>query len=340
MSEIDTRYTQRKHHYVAGEWLKGQDTWLELVNPYSEQVFGYAPLGDSATVDKAVDAAQSAQADWAALQPLERAQWLRRWLEALLPKAELVAQLISREMGAPISFSRSNQARSGFAALQSYTEMAGRVQRLEQIANSVVLREAAGVAGLISAWNYPFFLAIGKVAPALLAGCTVVLKPSDATPLSLYLLADAAQQIGLPPGVFNLVHGTGTEVGEAISGHMGIDVVSYTGSISIGKRVMERAAVNVKRVALELGGKSAAIVLSNADLNKAVQKTVDDCMKNAGQTCIAITRLVLPRARMDEAAALAKHYVAEYRLGDPGNEATTMGPLANARQFERVKAFI
>ena len=136
------------------------------------------------------------------------------------------------------------------------------------------------------------------------------------------------------------MHGTGTEVGEAISGHMGIDVVSYTGSISIGKRVMERAAVNVKRVALELGGKSAAIVLSNADLNKAVQKTVDDCMKNAGQTCIAITRLVLPRARMDEAAALAKHYVAEYRLGDPGNEATTMGPLANARQFERVKAFI
>ena len=340
MSGLDATWTQRQHHYLAGEWIKGPDARLPLVNPYTEQAFGYAPLGDAALVDKAVDAAQSAQPEWAALPTLQRAQWLKRWLDALLPHQELVAQLISREMGAPISFSRGNQARSGFAALQSYTEMAGRVQRLEQIANSVVLREAAGVAGLISAWNYPFFLALGKAAPALLAGCTVVLKPSDATPLSLYLLADAAHQIGLPRGVFNLVHGTGADVGEAISGHMGIDVVSYTGSIPIGKRVMERAACNVKRVALELGGKSAAIVLPGADLHKAVQKTVDDCMKNAGQTCIAITRLVLPRARMDEAAALAQQFVAAYRLGDPSEEATTMGPLANARQYERVKAFI
>lgn len=340
MSEIDTRFTQRQHHYVGGEWRKGPDARLELVNPYTERVFGYAPLGDAAMVNLAVDAAQSAQGAWAALPATERAQWLHRWFEALLPQGELVAQLICREIGAPISFCRSNQARSGFAALQSYTQMAARVQRLEQIANSVVLREAAGVAGLISAWNYPFFLAIGKAAPALLAGCTVVLKPSDATPLSLYLMADAAHQIGLPRGVFNLVHGTGAEVGEAISGHMGIDVVSYTGSIPIGKRVMERAAGNVKRVALELGGKSAAVVLPGADLNQAVQKTVDDCMKNAGQTCIAITRLVLPRTRMDEAAALAKKYASEYRLGDPFDEATTMGPLANARQFERVKAFI
>lgn len=340
MSVIDKQWTERQQHYVAGQWLKGPDARLALVNPYTEKVFGYAPLGDAALVDKAVDAAQSAQTAWAALPAQARAQWLRRLLEALLPQGELISQLISREMGAPISFCRSNQARSGFAALQSYGEMATRVQRLEQIANSVVLREAAGVAGLISAWNYPFFLALGKVSPALLAGCTVVLKPSDATPLSLYLLADAAHHIGLPPGVFNLVHGTGADVGEAISGHMGIDVVSYTGSIMIGKRVMERAAVNVKRVALELGGKSAAIVLPGADLNQAVQKTVDDCMKNAGQTCIAITRLVLPRARMDEAAALAKQYAANYRLGDPSDDATTMGPLANARQYERVRAFI
>jgi acyl-CoA reductase-like NAD-dependent aldehyde dehydrogenase len=225
-------------------------------------------------------------------------------------------------------------------ALQAYTQMAAHALRAERIANSVVVREAAGVAGLISAWNYPFFLAVGKVAPALLAGCTVVLKPSDFTPLSLYIMADTAHQIGLPAGVFNLVHGTGITVGEAISGHMGIDMVSYTGSIPIGKRVMERAASNVKRVALELGGKSAAIVLPGADWEKAVQKTAADCFNNSGQTCIAITRLLVPHSKVQQAAALAASFGAAYRMGDPRDAATTMGPLATQRHQQRVLEYI
>ena len=243
-------------------------------------------------------------------------------------------------MGAPIGASRLGQAGGGLMALQAYTQMAAHAQRAERIANSVVMREAAGVAGLISAWNYPFFLAVGKVAPALLAGCTVVLKPSDFTPLSLYIMADTAHQIGLPAGVFNLVHGTGITVGEAISGHMGIDMVSYTGSIPIGKRVMERAAGNVKRVALELGGKSAAIVLPGADWEKAVQKTAADCFNNSGQTCIAITRLLVPHSKVQQAAALAASFGAAYRMGDPRDAATTMGPIATQRHQQRVLEYI
>jgi acyl-CoA reductase-like NAD-dependent aldehyde dehydrogenase len=181
---------------------------------------------------------------------------------------------------------------------------------------------------------------VGKAAPALLAGCAVVLKPSDFTPLSLYLMADAAHRIGLPAGVFNLVHGTGPVIGEAISGHAGIDMVSYTGSIPIGKRVMERAASNVKRVALELGGKSAAIVLPRADLEKAVEKTAADCFNNSGQTCIAITRLLVPESRMQEAARLAAGHAAAYRLGDPRDAATTMGPIATRRHQQQVLSYI
>jgi aldehyde dehydrogenase (NAD+) len=232
------------------------------------------------------------------------------------------------------------QAAGGLMALQAFSQMAAHCQRVERIANSVVVREAAGVAGLISAWNYPFFLAIGKAAPALLAGCTVVLKPSDFTPLSLYLMADAAHRIGLPAGVFNLVHGTGPVVGEAISGHGGIDMVSYTGSIPIGKRIMERAAGNVKRVALELGGKSAAIVLPGADLAKAVQKTSADCFNNSGQTCIAITRLLVPQSQLQQAAKQAADHAAAYKMGDPRDATTTMGPIATQRHQQQVLKYI
>ena len=331
---------ERHHHYIAGEWVAGDGNSITLIDPYTEQAFGCAPSGNAALVDRAVEAAQAAQPAWSKLTASERATWLTRWLQALHPQAENIGQLISREMGAPISAARLGQAGGGLMALQAYTQMAAHVQRAERIANSVVVREAAGVAGLISAWNYPFFLAVGKVAPALLAGCTVVLKPSDFTPLSLYIMADTAHQIGLPAGVFNLVHGTGITVGEAISGHMGIDMVSYTGSIPIGKRVMERATSNVKRVALELGGKSAALVLPGADWEKAVQKTAADCFNNSGQTCIAITRLLVPHSKVQQVAALAASFGAAYRMGDPRDAATTMGPLATQRHQQKVLEYI
>jgi acyl-CoA reductase-like NAD-dependent aldehyde dehydrogenase len=331
---------ERDHHYIDGRWVSGTGDRITLVDPYTEQPFGHAPAGDAALVDQAVASAQQAQAGWAATPAAERAAWLGRWLQALHPQAETIAQLISREMGAPIARARLAQAGGGLMALQGFTQMAHHVQRVERIANSVVVREAAGVAGLITAWNYPFFLAIGKAAPALLAGCTVVLKPSDFTPLSLYVMADAAHRIGLPPGVFNLVHGTGPVIGEAISGHAGIDVVSYTGSIPIGKRVMERAARNVKRVALELGGKSAAIVLPGADLRGAVEKTAADCFNNSGQTCIAITRLLVPEGQLQQAAEMAATHAAAFRAGDPRDAATTLGPIATRRHQQQVLAYI
>ena len=332
--------SDRKYHYIDGQWVEGTGDFITLVDPYTERPFGRAPAGDAALVDLAVAAAQRAQSGWAAVPATERAAWLGRWLEALRPQAENIAQLISYEMGAPVATARMSQAAGGLMALQAFSQMAAHCHRVERIANSVVVREAVGVAGLITAWNYPFFLAIGKAAPALLAGCTVVLKPSDFTPLSLYLMADAAHSIGLPAGVFNLVHGTGPVIGEAISGHNGIDIVSYTGSIPIGKRVMERAAGNVKRVALELGGKSAAIVLPGADLAKAVQKTSADCFNNSGQTCIAITRLLVPQSQLQQAALLAADHAAAYKMGDPRDASTTMGPIATQRHQQQVLKYI
>lgn len=330
----------RHTHYIGGTWRIASGPLLDLIDPYTESPFGSAPLGKQAEVDEAVAAARDAQAGWAALAPEARAHWLSRWHEALMPRAEAIAQLISHEMGAPLAFARQAQAGGGLAALQAFARMAGHMRHTERIGSSVVVREPGGVAGLISAWNYPFFLAVGKVAPALLAGCPVVLKPSDLTPLSAFVMADAAHEIGLPAGVFNLVHGTGAAVGEAITGHPDIDIVSYTGSIPVGRRVMERAAATIKRISLELGGKSAAIVLPGADLAGAVCKTVTDCFANAGQTCIAITRLLVPRGRMQEAAAIAADAAATYRLGDPRAPSTTMGPLANSQQRERVRRYI
>ena len=335
-----TKLCERDHHYIGGQWIEGTGDHITLIDPYTQQAFGRAPSADNALVDRAVKAAQQAQPSWAALPTTERAAWLGRWLEALKPQTENIAQLISREMGAPVGGARMAQAAGGLMALQGFSQMASHCQRVERLANSVVVREAVGVAGLITAWNYPFFLAIGKAAPALLAGCAVVLKPSDYTPLSLFLMADAAHSIGMPAGVFNVVHGTGPVVGEAISGHSAIDMVSYTGSIPIGRRVMERAAGTIKRVALELGGKSAAIVLPGADLAKAVEKTAADCFNNSGQTCIAITRLLVPEAQLQQAAEMAAAHAAAYRMGDPRDPATTMGPIATQRHQQQVLAYI
>lgn len=329
---------KRQQHYINGQWVDGDAQRITLIDPYTQKAFGHAPVAGPELVDQAVLAARRAQPGWSSVPAAERATWLVRWLEALKPHAATITQLISHEMGAPVAGGR--QAAGGLMALQAYTQMAAHALRCEQIVNSVVVREATGVAGLITAWNYPFFLAIGKAAPALLAGCTVVLKPSDFTPLSVFIMADAAHRIGLPAGVFNLVHGTGETVGEAISGHMDIDVVSYTGSIPIGRRVMERAACNIKRVSLELGGKSAAIVLPGADLASAVQKTVGDCFNNSGQTCIAITRLLVPQAQVKAAAELAARLSTHYRLGDPRDDTTTMGPIATERHYERVRDYI
>ncbi len=340
MTSLPDSLLHRRHHFIDGQWLTQASDHIDLIDPYGGQVFGSAALGTATTVDRAVAAARHAFVGWAALDVARRVQYLQRWLEALAPQAEILAQLISREMGAPIAFARVAQVGGSLMAWQAFLPLAGRVQRVEQIANSVVVREAAGVAGLICAWNYPLFLAVGKVIPALLAGCTVVLKPSDRTPLSLYVMADAASAAELPPGVFNLVHGTGAEVGEAISSHPDIDVVSYTGSIAVGRRVMANASANIKRVALELGGKSAAIVLPGADLDMAVTRTVADCFMNAGQTCIAMTRLLVPRADMDRAADLAAKAAAAYRLGDPSQPDTTMGPMATAAHAQRVQDYI
>jgi aldehyde dehydrogenase (NAD+) len=224
--------------------------------------------------------------------------------------------------------------------LRSYAELAANYPFEEQIANSLVVKEPIGVVGAITPWNYPLHQVVAKVAAALAAGCTVVLKPSEVAPLSAYALAEIFEQVGLPAGVFNLVTGLGPVVGERIVEHPDVDMVSFTGSTQAGKRVMALAAGTVKRVALELGGKSAFVILDDADLGKAVKVGLANCFINGGQTCTAWTRMLVPADKQDEVLELVRAAAGKYPVGAPGDEGTRIGPLANANQYKRVVGYI
>jgi betaine-aldehyde dehydrogenase len=240
----------------------------------------------------------------------------------------------------PLKLSRRIQAGLPAAVLESYVKLLGDYAFEERIGNSLVVREPAGVAACITPWNYPLHQMIAKLAPALAAGCTVVLKPSEVAPLSAFILAEIVHEAGLPAGVFNLVTGSGQEVGEHLAGHPDVDLISFTGSLRAGRRVAELAAGTVKRVTLELGGKSAAVVLDDADLQTAVKTTVGACFINSGQTCNAQTRLLVPERLYEEAAALAVTAASAYAPGDPLDEQTRLGPLVSAAQRERVRDYI
>ncbi len=270
----------------------------------------------------------------------EGRRWRSRISDALEARAQEVAELISTEMGTPLWFAVAVQVGNPVKVMRSYAQMLAEHPFEEQIGNSLVVKEPIGVVGAITPWNYPLHQLVAKVAAALAAGCTVVLKPSEVAPLSAYALAEVFEQVGLPAGVFNLVTGVGPVVGEAIAAHPDVDMVSFTGSTAAGKRVMAVAAGTVKKVSLELGGKSAFVVLDDADLAKAVKVGLANCFINGGQTCTAWTRMLVPADRYDDVLELAAAGAARYPVGEPKAEGTKVGPLANANQYKKVRDYI
>ncbi|MEU9117052.1 aldehyde dehydrogenase family protein [Streptomyces sp. NPDC048483] len=328
-------------HYIAGAWTQPAGPGaIDVVDPATEQVIARIPAGTASDVDRAVTAARRAFETWSATPVEERSRCLQAIADGLAARADEIASLISREVGMPLAHSRMIQA--GLPVID-FGSMPGLLRSYafeEEIGNSLVVREPVGVVGAITPWNYPLHQIAGKVAPALAAGCTVVLKPSEVAPLTAYLLAEITEQAGLPAGVFNVVTGTGPVVGEALAGHPGVDMVSFTGSTAAGRRVSEVAARTVKRVSLELGGKSANIILDDADLQTAVAHGLSKCFINSGQTCIALTRMLVPRSRLAEAERIVADAAAAYTVGDPFSEHTALGPVVSRTQLERVRGFI
>ena len=327
--------------FVGGQWVPpaGADL-LELVNPTTEAVLATVPQGTAADVDAAAAAARVAADGWASTPAADRAELLGRMAETLAGRAEEAARLIATEVGSPLRFAARVQVGVPVTVLRSFAALLPGYAFEERIGNSLVVREPIGVVGAITPWNYPLHQVVVKVAAALAAGCTVVLKPSEIAPLAGYLFAEVAAEAGLPPGVLNLVTGTGTPVGEALAIHPEVDMVSFTGSTRAGRRVSELAAGTIKRVALELGGKSACVVLPDADLGTAVKVGMANCFMNGGQTCTAWTRLLVPAARHDEAVALAVAGAARYQVGDPLADGTRIGPMVSAGQRDRVRGYI
>jgi aldehyde dehydrogenase (NAD+) len=286
-----------------------------------------------------VVAARRAFETWSQTTGAERGAILGKLAEGLTARADELALLIAEEVGMPMKLARKVQVAGPLMIMQSYAKLAAEYEFTSEVGNSLVVREPAGVIGAILPWNYPLFLLVSKVAPALAAGCTVVLKPADVAPGVCFVFAELCEQAGLPAGVFNLVSG-GDEAGEAVSKHPGIDVISFTGSTAVGALVAAAASANIARVALELGGKSANIILDDADLEKAVAAGVNNAFLNSGQTCAAWTRMLVPAALQDEACALAEKAVARLTVGHPKDETSRLGPLASAEQRDRVASFI
>lgn len=327
--------------YIDGAWIAAADSGtLAVVNPATEQLIARVAAGSAEDAAAAVSAASAAFPKWSATPAAQRADWLQRIADGLTARRSEIARSICEEVGMPLKLCERIQAGLPPQLTSTYVTLLREYRFEERVANSLVVREAAGVAACITPWNYPLHQMMAKVAPALAAGCTVVVKPSELAPLTAFVLADVVHEAGLPRGVFNLVCGTGPVVGEAMAADPRVDVVSFTGSTRAGKRVSELAAHTVKRVALELGGKSAAIVLEDADLERAVRGAVSSCFLNSGQTCNALTRLLVPDALYEPAARLAVELAATYTAGDPLDPATRLGPLVSAAQRQRVRGYI
>ncbi|RKN39623.1 aldehyde dehydrogenase family protein [Micromonospora endolithica] len=331
----------RTDFYLDGRWVDAcADATLPVHNPATEEVVATVPAGTAADVDRAVAAARAAFDGWAATAPAERAAHLDRLHAALTARADDIARTVARELGTPLKLAARVQTGLPLTVLRGYVDLAARPPAQETVGNSLVVREPVGVVGAITPWNYPLHQVMAKLAPALAAGCTVVLKPSELTPLVSYLLFDAIHEAGLPPGVVNLVTGTGPVVGEAIAAHPDVDLVSFTGSTATGARIAHLAADRIARVALELGGKSANVILDDADVVTAVKVGVGNAFLNSGQTCTAWTRMLVHRSRYDEALTLAAKAAQAYRLGDPFAPDTRLGPLVSAAQRERVRGHV
>ncbi|MFE1953245.1 aldehyde dehydrogenase family protein [Streptomyces sp. NPDC059524] len=319
--------------YIDGAWREAATgETIAVVNPADEQVIGHVPAGTAQDVDTAVRAARAALPGWAATAPAERAARIAALRDVLVARKDEIAETVTAELGAPLAFSQAVHAGVPILVAGSYAELAAAYPFEERIGNSTVYAEPIGVVGAITPWNYPLHQIVAKVAPALAAGCTVVLKPAEDTPLTAQLFAEAVHEAGVPAGVFNLVTGLGPVAGQALAEHPDVDLVSFTGSTAVGKQIGATAGAAVKRVALELGGKSANVILPSADLAKAVGVGVANVMGNSGQTCSAWTRMLVHTDRYEEAVELAAAAAAKY--GD------RIGPLVNAKQQARVRGYI
>ena len=331
----------RQQIYVGGNWVDSAgDGSIDVVNPSNEEVIGSVPDGVGADVDAAVAAAREAFSGWAATPLEERLGYIEKLAGQLGARSEEIGGLISREVGMPGKMSVMIQAGLPAGTTASVPATAREFPFEETLGRSLVTREPVGVVGCITPWNYPLHQIMAKIAPAMAVGCTVVLKPSEVAPLNAFVLADIIDELGFPAGVFNLVSGVGPVVGEAIAAHPDVDMVSFTGSTRAGTRVAEVAAANVTRVHQELGGKSANIVLDDADFAAAIPSAVGACYLNSGQTCSALTRLLVPADRMDEAAELAAQAAAGFTVGPADDEGSRLGPLVSQTQWDRVQGYI
>ncbi|MDP7428140.1 MAG: aldehyde dehydrogenase family protein [Alphaproteobacteria bacterium] len=327
--------------YIDGRWVDPvQAQTLDVINPASEEPMGRIAMGSAADVDQAVAATQAAFESFSQTSVEERTALFDKIIEVYQSRYDEMAEIISQEMGAPLSFSKAAQAATGLAHFKQAKRILKGYEFEENRGTTRVRKEPIGVCGFITPWNWPVNQIAIKVAPALAAGCTIVLKPSEVAPFNAMLLTEILDAAGLPAGVFNVVNGNGLTVGAAISGHPGIDMVSFTGSTRAGIQVAQAAAPSVKRVAQELGGKSANIVLDDADLKKAVSGGVFGCMGNSGQSCNAPTRMLVPKAKHDEAVEIARATADKIRVGDPFAEDTKIGPVVSDVQFDKIQGLI
>ncbi|WP_036837763.1 aldehyde dehydrogenase family protein [Polaromonas sp. CF318] len=328
-------------HYINGQWVKAQSSeTLPVHDSSTEALMATVPAGTAAEAEAAVLAARAAFEGWAALPVETRAAYLDKVAAGVKARTEDLAVAIAREVGMPLKMARAVQVGGPAWHWGNFAKVARQFQWEKTVGNSLVVREAIGVVGCITPWNFPLSQITLKIAPAMVAGCTVVLKPSEIAPVNAMILAEIIHEAGLPPGVFNLVNGMGPVVGEVLATHPEVDMVSFTGSTRAGKRVGELASQTIKRVALELGGKSASVVLDDANFEAAIKGTVSACMLNSGQTCSAHTRLLVPAGRYEEVKALAQAAVAKFSIGPSLEEGSKLGPLVSAGQRDRVLGFI
>ncbi|MDZ7827408.1 MAG: aldehyde dehydrogenase family protein [Gammaproteobacteria bacterium] len=327
--------------YIDGKWVEpaGKET-LDVINPATEESIGKIAMGSAEDVDRAVAAAKKAFETFSKTTVQERIGMLEKLLEVYKGKMGEIAAIVSQEMGAPVGLASAAQAPAGMGHLM-YTLNALKEFPFEEVSGkNTIVREPIGVCGLITPWNWPLNQIAAKVAPALAAGCTMVLKPSEVAPLNAILFAEAVHEAGIPAGVFNLVNGDGPTVGVAMSSHPDIDMMSFTGSTRAGISVAENGAQSVKRIMQELGGKSPNVILDDADFQKVISRDMVGMAMNTGQSCNAPTRMLVPESRMDEAAAIATSAAESIKVGDPADESTQVGPLVSAAQFEKVQGLI
>ncbi len=327
--------------YINGEWVAPHvENTLDVINPATEKPMGQISLGSVADVDSAVAAAKEAFKSFSQTTREERIGYLEKILKGYKERWAEFSQAISEEMGAPISFATSSQTGSGYEHFKDVLEALKSYEFETKLGNTQIRHEPIGVCGLITPWNWPMNQVANKVAPAIACGCTMVLKPSEIAPYDAMILAEIIHDAGVPKGVFNLVNGMGPDVGEAMSAHKDIDMMSFTGSTRAGIAVAQASAVTVKRVAQELGGKSPNIILDDANLEEAITRDVFVMMSNTGQSCNAPSRMLVPASKLKEVEAIALKAVAKIRIGKPADEATTMGPVISELQYNKIQGLI